>query len=293
MPLPGPVPRRAGGRSCGTHQRATDWPPGRRRLRPGRPTGAASSPVRLRRGHRGGPGRRGGTPAGRTRPGGDHRRPGRRTQHRAAAAGRRVPRAGLHRRRPGHGAPLSGLRAQPGGAGPAAGRRPGAAGRGVRSRVRGGLLLIDDVQWADPATLAALPLLAAHCRVVVSLRTPHRLPPAAERALRAAAAGWLTVPPLGADAARALVHRVAPAWTSRPSRPSWPAPAGYRWPSRRWPATPTSAHQRTARAGRTRPRTPSRRRWPPAAAPPAPRWPRWACSAARPPPRCWPGRGRS
>ena len=92
---------------------------------------------------------------------------------------------------------------------------PALLAEAVRSRVRGGLLLIDDVQWADPATLAALPLLAAHCRVAVSLRTPHRLPPAAERALRAAAAGWLTVPPLGADAARALVHRVAPGLDER------------------------------------------------------------------------------
>ena len=46
----------------------------------------------------------------------------------------------------------------------------------VRSRVRGGLLVLDDLQYADPATLAALPHLAAHCRVLVALRTPHRLP---------------------------------------------------------------------------------------------------------------------
>ena len=32
----------------------------------------------------------------------------------------------------------------------------------VRSRVRGGLLVLDDLQYADPATLAALPLIAAH-----------------------------------------------------------------------------------------------------------------------------------
>src|SRR5438874_671182 len=44
----------------------------------------------------------------------------------------------------------------------------------VRSRVRGGLLLLDDLQWADPLTVAALPALATHCRIAVSLRTPHR-----------------------------------------------------------------------------------------------------------------------
>ncbi|GLH99150.1 LuxR C-terminal-related transcriptional regulator [Phytohabitans aurantiacus] len=80
----------------------------------------------------------------------------------------------------------------------------------VRSRVRGGLLVLDDVQWADPATLAALPAIAAHCRVVVALRTPHRLPPDVVARLRDAAGGWLTVPPLPADAAAALATRVAP-----------------------------------------------------------------------------------
>src|SRR5947207_6312772 len=53
----------------------------------------------------------------------------------------------------------------------------------VRSRVRGGLLLLDDLQWADPQTVAALPAIAEHCRIAVSLRTPHRLPPEAEQAL--------------------------------------------------------------------------------------------------------------
>jgi len=80
----------------------------------------------------------------------------------------------------------------------------------VRSRVRGGLLLLDDLQWADPATLSALPDIAAHCRVVVGLRTPHRLPPGAVAALRAAAAGWLPVPPLSAEESTDLARRVAP-----------------------------------------------------------------------------------
>ncbi len=78
----------------------------------------------------------------------------------------------------------------------------------VRSRVRGGLLLLDDLHHADPATLAALPGIAAHCRVAVALRTPHRLPD--EPALRRAATGWLIVPPLSADDAAALARRVAP-----------------------------------------------------------------------------------
>ncbi|WP_275407496.1 LuxR C-terminal-related transcriptional regulator [Paractinoplanes ferrugineus] len=79
----------------------------------------------------------------------------------------------------------------------------------VHSRVRGGLLVLDDLQYADPATLAALPLLATHCRVLVALRTPHRLPAAVTDALRAAGAAWLSVPPLDPDAALDLARRTA------------------------------------------------------------------------------------
>ncbi|GIF76130.1 helix-turn-helix transcriptional regulator [Asanoa siamensis] len=81
----------------------------------------------------------------------------------------------------------------------------------VRSRVRGGLLVVDDLQWADPATVAAVAALAAHTRVAVALRTPHRLPAEAVAGLRAAAAGWLTLPPLDAAAAADLARKVAPA----------------------------------------------------------------------------------
>ncbi|MEV0721124.1 hypothetical protein AB0H87_41925, partial [Asanoa sp. NPDC050611] len=80
----------------------------------------------------------------------------------------------------------------------------------VRSRVRAGLLVIDDLQWADPATVAAVGALAAHTRVAVALRTPHRLPAEAVTALRSAAVGWLTLPPLDASAATGLARRVAP-----------------------------------------------------------------------------------
>ncbi|GAA4467529.1 hypothetical protein GCM10023170_080040 [Phytohabitans houttuyneae] len=87
---------------------------------------------------------------------------------------------------------------------------PALLAEAVRSRVRGGLLLLDDLQWADPATLSALPAVAAHCRVVVALRTPHRLPAGVVEALRAAASGWLAVPPLSAQDAADLARRVAP-----------------------------------------------------------------------------------
>ncbi|WP_438872896.1 LuxR C-terminal-related transcriptional regulator [Paractinoplanes hotanensis] len=79
----------------------------------------------------------------------------------------------------------------------------------VRSRVRGGLLVLDDLHYADPATLAALPLLAARCRVLTAVRTPHRLPAAAVEALRTAATAWIEVPPLDRAAALDLARRSA------------------------------------------------------------------------------------
>ena len=79
----------------------------------------------------------------------------------------------------------------------------------VRSRVRGGLLVLDDLQYADPATLAALPHLAPHCRVLAALRTPNRLPAPLLAALRKAASAWLEVPPLSAGAAADLARHIA------------------------------------------------------------------------------------
>ncbi|WP_051797124.1 helix-turn-helix transcriptional regulator [Catenuloplanes japonicus] len=80
----------------------------------------------------------------------------------------------------------------------------------VRARVRGGLLVLDDMQWADPATLAALPLIAAHTRVVIAVRTPHRIPGPVASALREASAAWLPLPPLTSAEATAIVSQVAP-----------------------------------------------------------------------------------
>ncbi|MEU4620531.1 LuxR C-terminal-related transcriptional regulator [Actinoplanes sp. NPDC023801] len=79
----------------------------------------------------------------------------------------------------------------------------------VRSRVRGGLLVLDDLQHADPATIAAVTHLARSCRVLVALRTPHRLSEAAAAALRAAATAWLPVPPLTGEQAFMLARQTA------------------------------------------------------------------------------------
>ncbi|ADD43383.1 helix-turn-helix transcriptional regulator [Stackebrandtia nassauensis] len=79
----------------------------------------------------------------------------------------------------------------------------------VRSRVRGGLLVIDDLQWCDPVTLAVLPKLAEHCRIAAALRTPHRLPEAITEPLFAAAT-TVEIPPIPDAAAAALVRDHAP-----------------------------------------------------------------------------------
>ena len=54
----------------------------------------------------------------------------------------------------------------------------------------------------------------AHTRVVVALRTPHRLPADAVAALRSAATGWLAVPPLSPGRGR----RPGPPGRTRPRR---------------------------------------------------------------------------
>ncbi len=77
----------------------------------------------------------------------------------------------------------------------------------VRSRVRGGLLALDDLQWTDSVTLATLVPLAAHCRIAVTVRTPHRLD---LDALTRTAAAWLTIDALTGDESLAVVRQLAP-----------------------------------------------------------------------------------
>ncbi|MFI1991979.1 LuxR C-terminal-related transcriptional regulator [Actinoplanes sp. NPDC020271] len=79
----------------------------------------------------------------------------------------------------------------------------------VRSRVRGGLLVLDDVQHCDPVTVAAVAHLARTCRVLIAVRTPHRIPDDLHQALRAAATAWLPVPALTGDEALTLARRTA------------------------------------------------------------------------------------
>ena len=149
--------------------------------------------------------------AGRARPGrASPARPAAGAAPCCAAPGRRLPRPGARRRRPGHAPGRARVRPVPGGAGAAARPRPGAAGRGgpLPGPRRPARPRRPAVRRPGHAGRAAA--LAAHCRVVVALRTPHRLPAEAVDALRAAAAGWLAVPPLDAGAAADLARRVAP-----------------------------------------------------------------------------------
>jgi DNA-binding CsgD family transcriptional regulator len=80
----------------------------------------------------------------------------------------------------------------------------------VYSRTRGGLLVIDDLQWCDAATLAVLPVLAERLPVAAALRTPHRLGEAALARLLADAT-VIAVPDLTDAEATRLVAEAAPA----------------------------------------------------------------------------------
>ncbi|MEU6860033.1 LuxR C-terminal-related transcriptional regulator [Glycomyces sp. NPDC046736] len=80
----------------------------------------------------------------------------------------------------------------------------------VFSRTRGGLLVIDDLQWCDGATLAVLPVLAERLPVAVALRTPNRLGAEALERLFAHAT-VVPVPPLTDEEAARLVAEAAPA----------------------------------------------------------------------------------
>ncbi|RRR98731.1 LuxR family transcriptional regulator [Glycomyces terrestris] len=80
----------------------------------------------------------------------------------------------------------------------------------VYSRTRGGLLVIDDLQWCDAATLAVLPVLAERLPVAAALRIPNRLgEDALARLLDAATV--VPVPDLTDAEAAALVAECAPA----------------------------------------------------------------------------------
>lgn len=80
----------------------------------------------------------------------------------------------------------------------------------VYSRTRGGLLVIDDLQWCDAATLAVLPVLAERLPVAAALRIPNRLGEDALARLLAAAT-VIAVPELTDAEAAALVAEAAPA----------------------------------------------------------------------------------
>lgn len=79
----------------------------------------------------------------------------------------------------------------------------------VRARVGSGLLLLDDLHWADSLTLEVLPELSKHCKIIATIRTPSGLNSATEEALRAAGQ-WATVPALDEEAANTLAQDLNP-----------------------------------------------------------------------------------
>lgn len=94
---------------------------------------------------------------------------------------------------------------------------PSLAAEAIRARVGTGVLLIDDVHWADRFTLELLPELARTCRIVATLRTPSPLSTAAVQRLHRAAARWLDLGPLAADPSAELARTV---WAGRGEPPT-------------------------------------------------------------------------
>ncbi|PZS03967.1 MAG: LuxR family transcriptional regulator [Pseudonocardiales bacterium] len=80
----------------------------------------------------------------------------------------------------------------------------------VRARVGDGLLIVDDLQWADRLTIGLLPRIARYCRLLLACRTPAPLVERWIGPIRQRAACWRDLEPLGADAAIELVAATAP-----------------------------------------------------------------------------------
>jgi DNA-binding CsgD family transcriptional regulator len=94
---------------------------------------------------------------------------------------------------------------------------PSLAAEAVRARVGAGVLLLDDVHWADRFTLELLPELARVCRVLVTVRTPSPLSTAAAQRLNRAATLWLELGPLATGPAQELARAV---WAGRGTQPT-------------------------------------------------------------------------
>ncbi len=76
--------------------------------------------------------------------------------------------------------------------------------------VRTGVLLLDDLHWADPATLAVVPLLPAPVLLCLGMRPDGPGGAAAQKAARAAGCEVVEVGVLGADESAELIRRHRP-----------------------------------------------------------------------------------
>lgn len=87
---------------------------------------------------------------------------------------------------------------------------PALAVEAVRARLGDGVLLLDDLQWADWFTVSLLPRLARYARIVAIVRTPAPLLGGELTTLRAAATVWVEPPALGPATLAGLARSVQP-----------------------------------------------------------------------------------
>lgn len=87
---------------------------------------------------------------------------------------------------------------------------PALAVEAVRARLGDGVLLLDDLQWADWFTVSLLPRLARYARIVAIVRTPAPLLGGELTTLRAAATVWVEPPALGPATLAGLARSAQP-----------------------------------------------------------------------------------
>lgn len=102
--------------------------------------------------------------------------------------------------------------------GPLSGRDPAAVAVTIVDRVGDGVLILDDLHWADDATLAILERLTGRVPVLAAVRTGDAGTPAALVAARAAGMAEIRVQPLPSDDALELARRWRPQMSPADSR---------------------------------------------------------------------------
>jgi DNA-binding CsgD family transcriptional regulator/tetratricopeptide (TPR) repeat protein len=102
--------------------------------------------------------------------------------------------------------------------GPLDDRDPASTALAVMERIGDGVLVIDDLHWADDATLAILDRLAGRLPVLAAVRTGDEGTERAVAAARGAAMTEIRIPPLDEDGATELARRWRPTLSPGESR---------------------------------------------------------------------------